>query len=138
MVNVGRKSTVVHGRSIGTRCHSTRAKPFERPTPHRRGRAAPLLVVVRDAAELLRPTAAPGSDSGISPSMSVCSCENVAAGALLDAVAGGCSTIGELKACTAAGTGCGGCLPDVEQVLLVGLEARGGVGVVLALRCALA
>lgn len=75
--------------------------------------------------ELLRPTATANPAEGISPSMPVCSCENVAAGAVLDAVATGCSTVGEIKTCTAAGTGCGGCLPVVEQVLRFGLEARG-------------
>ncbi|MEZ5323181.1 MAG: nitrite reductase large subunit NirB [Microthrixaceae bacterium] len=75
--------------------------------------------------ELLRPTSVADPTAGIDPSRLVCSCENVTAGALLEAVAEGCSSIGELKACTAAGTGCGGCLPVMEQVLRSGLEARG-------------
>jgi nitrite reductase (NADH) large subunit len=59
------------------------------------------------------------------PASLVCSCENVTRGALDDAIADGCRTVGDLKACTKAGTGCGGCVPSVELVLRAGLERLG-------------
>lgn len=78
------------------------------------------------AGDLLRPAPLVVDDAaGPDPAQLVCSCENVAAGTILDAVAGGSSSLGEIKACTRAGTGCGGCVPVVEQLLRVGLEARG-------------
>lgn len=55
----------------------------------------------------------------------VCSCENVTAGTLRGAVADGAHTIADLKACTAAGTGCGGCLPLATSLLNCELEKAG-------------
>jgi nitrite reductase (NADH) large subunit len=83
---------------------------------------------VDDPGALLRPALLDADAKGpqpIDPASGVCSCENVSAGTLLETVAGGCSTLGELKSCTRAGTGCGACVPIVEQILRVGLEARG-------------
>jgi len=53
----------------------------------------------------------------MSATASVCSCENVAKGALCAAIADGCTTVGDLKAATKAGTGCGGCVPLVTDLL---------------------
>jgi nitrite reductase (NADH) large subunit len=47
----------------------------------------------------------------------ICSCNNVTKADLGTAVAGGAQTIGELKSCTNAATGCGGCNALVGQVL---------------------
>ncbi|MFD5866820.1 nitrite reductase large subunit NirB [Agromyces sp. NPDC127015] len=52
----------------------------------------------------------------------VCACNNVAAGTIRGAVAGddhvpGCTDLGELKACTRAGTQCGSCVPLVKKLL---------------------
>lgn len=54
----------------------------------------------------------------------VCACNNVSAGTIRDAVAGGhadhveaCTDLGELKACTRAGTQCGSCVPLVKKLL---------------------
>jgi len=58
----------------------------------------------------------------------ICSCNDVTKSELLCAVADGATTLGELKACTRVGTGCGGCIPSVTQVLEAELE-RGGVEV---------
>jgi nitrite reductase (NADH) large subunit len=60
----------------------------------------------------------------------LCSCNAVSVGALRTAVAdisdaAGACTLGELKACTAAGTSCGGCVPAVTQLLKDELHARG-------------
>ena len=78
---------------------------------------------VDDPANLLRPmggdTPEVGRDTG------VCSCENVSRGALLDAVGGGCSSLDDLRSCTGAGTGCGGCVPELEQLLRSELARRG-------------
>ncbi|UDY35150.1 nitrite reductase large subunit NirB [Dermatobacter hominis] len=80
---------------------------------------------VADPSHLLRPPAPPDGADGPSRDRSICSCENVSAGSILDAVAGGCSTVGELKACTRAGTGCGGCAPALDELLVRGLRERG-------------
>ena len=83
--------------------------------------------------EDVRGLVAPASDGGgvaIGPDSlpdvaPVCSCENVTAGSLREAVSEGSHSIGELKSCTAAGTGCGGCLPLVTSLLNCELEKAG-------------
>jgi nitrite reductase (NADH) large subunit len=50
-------------------------------------------------------------------SAQICSCNAVSKGALCAAVAGGVTTVGELKSCTGAGTACGGCVALVTQVM---------------------
>lgn len=47
----------------------------------------------------------------------ICSCNNVTKGDLCGAVAGGAHTLSDLKSCTNAATGCGGCAALVGQVL---------------------
>ncbi|WP_419205777.1 nitrite reductase large subunit NirB [Photobacterium leiognathi] len=47
----------------------------------------------------------------------MCSCFDVTKGKIAAAVAEGHTTLGEIKAVTKAGTGCGGCLPLITQVL---------------------
>jgi nitrite reductase (NADH) large subunit len=44
---------------------------------------------------------------------------------LCKAVAGGITTIGELKSCTGAGTSCGGCVPLVTQVMKAEMKKQG-------------
>jgi nitrite reductase (NADH) large subunit len=58
----------------------------------------------------------------------ICSCNNVSKGAICNAIASGCCSIGALKSGTKAATSCGGCLPLVNQLLKVEL-ARAGVAV---------
>ncbi|HEX5057364.1 MAG TPA: nitrite reductase large subunit NirB [Gammaproteobacteria bacterium] len=58
----------------------------------------------------------------------ICSCHNVDKAALCTAISAGNASIGALKACTKAGTGCGGCVPLVTQILNHEL-ARQGVAV---------
>jgi nitrite reductase (NADH) large subunit len=60
----------------------------------------------------------------------VCSCNNVSAGAIRDAVAGsdgvpGCTDVAAVKACTRAGTTCGACLPLVKKITTTELEKAG-------------
>jgi nitrite reductase (NADH) large subunit len=56
----------------------------------------------------------------------ICSCENVTKGAICAAIDGGGHDIGSLKGTTRAGTGCGGCVPLMTDVLRDEL-ARAGV-----------
>lgn len=50
-------------------------------------------------------------------SAQICSCNNVSKATLCGAIESGCTSLGDLKAQTRAGTTCGGCLPLVKQVL---------------------
>ncbi len=55
----------------------------------------------------------------------ICSCNSVTKGALCNAVAAGCASIGALKKETRASTTCGGCGPLVKQILDCELRKRG-------------
>ncbi|PKY08837.1 nitrite reductase NiiA [Aspergillus campestris IBT 28561] len=47
----------------------------------------------------------------------ICSCHNVTKGDVVANVKNGtCKSIGEVKSCTKAGTGCGGCMPLVQSI----------------------
>lgn len=61
-------------------------------------------------------------------SAQICSCLNVTKGAICAAVQSGATTLGQIKACTKAATGCGGCSALVTQVMTYQL-ARQGVAV---------
>lgn len=59
-----------------------------------------------------------GADAGTLPaSAQVCSCNAVTRGDVDAAIAGGCSDVPSLKACTRAGTSCGSCVPMLKQLL---------------------
>ena len=55
----------------------------------------------------------------------VCSCFDVKKSDIADAVAAGHTTIGAIKMETGAGTGCGGCVPLITQVLNAELAKQG-------------
>jgi nitrite reductase (NADH) large subunit len=55
----------------------------------------------------------------------ICSCNNVSKGALCGAVDAGCTTVGQLKSKTKAGSTCGGCVPLVTQLLKAQLASKG-------------
>ncbi|MBM7061901.1 nitrite reductase large subunit [Pseudomonas sp. UL073] len=55
----------------------------------------------------------------------ICSCHNVSKGAVCCQVDAGITDLGELKAVTKAGTGCGGCSALLKQVFEHELSARG-------------
>ncbi|MBK1831315.1 nitrite reductase large subunit [Verrucomicrobiaceae bacterium R5-34] len=57
----------------------------------------------------------------------ICSCESVTKGDLCDAIDNGCGSIGELKACTKAGTGCGGCVPLMTDIFKAKMKENGVV-----------
>ncbi|RZK24256.1 MAG: NAD(P)H-nitrite reductase [Hymenobacter sp.] len=53
----------------------------------------------------------------------VCSCNNVGADNLRQAIGAGCGSLQELCATTGAGTGCGSCRPEVQRILEASLVA---------------
>ncbi|MBB2894124.1 nitrite reductase large subunit NirB [Flexivirga oryzae] len=66
----------------------------------------------------------PGDD--LPDDATVCSCNNVSAGAIRGAVTDqGCCSVAEVKACTRAGTSCGSCLPLVKRLTDGALEDAG-------------
>jgi nitrite reductase (NADH) large subunit len=69
------------------------------------------------------------SDTGVKVDLGdeaqICSCNNVSRGDICSAIRGGSCTLDELKKCTKAGTGCGGCVPLVLDILKGELKAAG-------------
>ncbi|MGG6313610.1 nitrite reductase large subunit NirB [Paenibacillus macerans] len=68
----------------------------------------------------------PGQGAGVSPNAKlaamagdeiICGCNGVTKSTIVDAVKNGCSSVGEIKACTKASGSCGGCKPLVEGLL---------------------
>lgn len=61
-----------------------------------------------------------GDDDGaddLADDTQICSCHNVTKGDIVNVVKDGtCKSIGEVKSCTKAGTGCGGCMPLVQSI----------------------
>ncbi len=56
----------------------------------------------------------------------ICSCEAVTKGAICSAIAdGGVTTIDAMKKCTKAGTGCGGCVPMVKDLIVGTMKSNG-------------
>ncbi|KAI9841521.1 MAG: hypothetical protein M1837_000622 [Sclerophora amabilis] len=56
----------------------------------------------------------------------VCSCHNVSKGDIAKAVQdGSCKSIGDVKSCTKAGTGCGGCMPLIQTIFNKEMKAAG-------------
>ncbi|KAI9715602.1 MAG: hypothetical protein M1812_005906 [Candelaria pacifica] len=56
----------------------------------------------------------------------ICSCHNVTKGDVTNAVKDGtCKSIGDVKSCTKAGTGCGGCMPLVQTIFNKEMKAQG-------------
>lgn len=56
----------------------------------------------------------------------ICSCHNVTKGDVVNGVKDGtCKSIGEVKSCTKAGTGCGGCMPLVQTIFNKTMKSMG-------------
>ncbi len=56
----------------------------------------------------------------------ICSCEGITKDDICHAVVrDGCETVDAVKKCTKAGTGCGGCVPMVKDLLLHTMKAQG-------------
>ena len=66
-----------------------------------------------------------GAVDALPDSAQICSCHDVSKGAIVAAVADGATTLGAVRGCTKASTGCGGCAPLVTQLLNAELAARG-------------
>ena len=78
------------------------------------------------AAELIiGAPATPSSAQELDDDCQICSCNNVTKGALCQTIRSGVTNLGELKKCTKAGTGCGGCLPMVNDLLNAELKRSG-------------
>ncbi|ANS43468.1 Nitrite reductase [NAD(P)H] [Serratia inhibens PRI-2C] len=65
--------------------------------------------------------------SALPATAQICSCHNVSKGDISCAVDQGCGDLAAVKACTKAGTGCGGCAALVKQVMEHELQQRGVV-----------
>ena len=56
----------------------------------------------------------------------ICSCHNVSKGDVINAVKdGSCKSVGDVKSCTKAGTGCGGCMPLVTSIFNSQMKSMG-------------
>ncbi len=56
----------------------------------------------------------------------ICSCESISKAAICNAVTeNGCESVDAIKKCTKAGTGCGGCVPMVKDLVLHTMKAQG-------------
>ncbi|MFZ2528324.1 MAG: nitrite reductase large subunit NirB [Rhodococcus sp. (in: high G+C Gram-positive bacteria)] len=70
-----------------------------------------------DPAALISPAGEKPGAGSLPDDAEVCSCNGVTKGAICGAIAGGACDIAQIKACTNAGTTCGGCLPTIKQLL---------------------
>ena len=82
--------------------------PEDLLVPPREGATAPLLGV-----------------DNLPDTAQICSCNNVSKADLCNAIADGTTDLGRLKQCTKAGTGCGGCVPLVKDILTMELKKAG-------------
>ncbi len=72
------------------------------------------------------PKSAGGAVASIPNDAQVCSCNNVSKGQICDAIRDkNLCSVDEVKACTRAGSGCGGCLPLVTDLFKAQLKASG-------------
>lgn len=55
----------------------------------------------------------------------ICSCEGISKGNICEQVADGAETVDAIKKCTKAGTGCGGCVPMIKDLVLSTLKSQG-------------
>jgi nitrite reductase (NADH) large subunit len=86
----------------------------------------PLPVAPGELLTSLQAGRAGGTACGAGALAQVCSCNNVGERQIRDAVRlKGFTTLAEIKSCTKAGTGCGGCLPVVTDLLKSELKVCG-------------
>lgn len=55
----------------------------------------------------------------------ICSCENISKGSILTQIANGAETVAGIKKCSKAGTGCGGCVPMIDDLLTSYMKSQG-------------
>ncbi|MCD6040889.1 MAG: nirB [Burkholderiales bacterium] len=65
------------------------------------------------------------SSEALPNSALICTCNSVSKKQIVDAVAGGCTSLGSLKKTTKAATSCGGCGPLAKQILDAEMKKRG-------------
>ncbi|MCX5044587.1 nitrite reductase large subunit NirB [Aldersonia sp. NBC_00410] len=70
-----------------------------------------------DPAALISPAGEKPGAGSLPDDAEVCSCNAVTKGSICGAIAEGACDIAQVKACTNAGTTCGGCLPTIKQLL---------------------
>jgi nitrite reductase (NADH) large subunit len=88
--------------------------------------AAARLAISGDAIALIAGGAsAAAADAELPAHALVCTCNGVTRGAICDAVRDGAAELPALKKATRVGTGCGGCMPLVADLLKRELTARG-------------
>jgi nitrite reductase (NADH) large subunit len=64
--------------------------------------------------------------AGLPDDALICSCESVSKANICNAVSDkGCESVETIKKCTKAGTGCGGCLPMVKDLMVHTMKAQG-------------
>lgn len=64
--------------------------------------------------------------TGLPDEALICSCEGISKGTICTAVTeGGCESVDDIKKCTKAGTGCGGCIPMVKDLMLHTMKQNG-------------
>ena len=67
-----------------------------------------------------------GGVAGLPDEALICSCESVSKGVICMAVnESGCENVESIKKCTKAGTGCGGCVPMLKDLVLHNMKAQG-------------
>ncbi len=78
---------------------------------------------------LILPASAGGAPAlgpaALPPGATICSCHNVSKGDVIAAIDAGHCTLGDVKSCTAASTGCGGCGALLKSLVDHELESRG-------------
>lgn len=142
-----------HGRTRGARAYTyidERERVYKRIVVNKTGKKLLGAVLVGDASDygmllqtmrseltlpkhpdalILPPREGGGMPAGAAGALpdgaQLCSCHDVSKGAIVAAVAAGCTTLGTVRECTKASTGCGGCAPLVTQVLNAELEKQG-------------
>ncbi|OLY93140.1 assimilatory nitrite reductase (NAD(P)H) large subunit precursor [Cnuella takakiae] len=56
----------------------------------------------------------------------ICSCEGITKGQICSSVTdGGCESVDAIKKCTKAGTGCGGCVPMIKDLMVHTMKSQG-------------
>ncbi|HYJ37542.1 MAG TPA: nitrite reductase large subunit NirB, partial [Chitinophagaceae bacterium] len=63
--------------------------------------------------------------TSIPDSAHICSCESISKGEICKAVEDGAETVEAIKKCTNAGTGCGGCVPMIKDLVMHSLKTQG-------------
>jgi len=84
------------------------------------------VVASRNVPALVLPHGLSTATAGELPnSAQLCSCNAVTRGTVKEAIGAGCHDLVALKGATDAGTGCGGCLPSLQELLIQELAASG-------------